>query len=325
LSAYWQDPLARAEVPNERRENRIAARNEFLYLRSRVAKRGFLYGVGPQGSTPLVLIEKKRKPMATPSIVPNDLQARTERLRNRALFSEAKKVVEPRVKVHRCFNQLAGQEKPKSCSCKDKISFADASGIIARGEADWLLVRNPKTNNLVKFERAIVARASKQEIKAQAKQLQTYHKNETAILERFRKLLEKEVSKGDLPPAVLKISEMELRAYLGSPETLRDIFPEFGIDPLWGKVVKLSSDFWINHADAVKISEDSGRFMKLAPQGRGKVVTGGYDSEKLEQIGGFDLESACEAGNLKELGGMFRVCPKGYGPDQFENDRDDAE
>jgi hypothetical protein len=260
--------------------------------------------------------------MATQAVAPNDIQARTDRLKSRNLFNTPKKVTDSRIKIHRCFLQTAGQEKSSSCSCKDRTTFSEASAMIARGEADWLLVRNPKTTALVKFQRAVVVRPSKSEVKEQSKQLQTYRKNETNIFERFRKLIEKEVSKGDLPPAVLKIGEMELRAYLGSPETLRDTFPEFGIEPLWGKVVKLSSDFWINHADALKISEDSGRFMKLAPQGRGKVVTGGYDLAKLEQVGGYDKEFASESGNLRELGNLFRVKPEGHGPDQFESEND---
>jgi hypothetical protein len=263
--------------------------------------------------------------MATQVLAPNDLQARTERLKSRALFSEPKRVVDPRIKLHRCFNQTAGQEKPHSCSCKDRINFSEASAMIARGEADWLLIRNPKTHALVKFQRAIVARPSKQQIQAHAKQFQTYRRNETHLFERFRKITESEVSKGDLPPAVLKISEMELRAYLAAPEKLRDTFPEFGIEPLWEKVVGLSADFWINHADADKISEDAGRFLTAAPQGRGKLVSGGYTSAKLEQISGYDVEAASESGNLRELGTLFRVRPEGYGPDQFESSEHDAD
>src|SRR5258706_5422214 len=237
--------------------------------------------------------------MATQALAPNDLQARTDRLKSRALFNTPKQVTDSRIKVHRCFNQTAGQEKPSSCSCKDRITFSEASAMIARGEAEWYLIRNPKKNVRVKFQRAVVACPLKSELKEQSKQLQTYRKNETNIFERFRKLIEKQVSKGDLPPAVLKISEMELRAYLGSPEKLRDTFPEFGINPLWQKVVKLSSDFWINHTDALKISEDAGRFMKLAPQGRGKVVTGGYELAQLEQIGGHDNVDAASSSELR--------------------------
>ncbi len=260
--------------------------------------------------------------MATQPIAPSNIQARTERLKSRTLFITPKKITDPRIKLHRCFNQIAGQEKPNSCSCKDRITFSEASAMIVRGEADWLLIRNPKINALVKFQRAIVARPSKSEIKEQSTQLQTYRKNETGILERFRKFALSEFSKGNIPQAVVKVSDAELRVYLASPEQLRELFPEFGIKRLWKRLTDFSSDFWINHADAIKISEDTGKYMKLAPQGRGKVVTGGYDLAKLEQVAAYDVDAASESGNQRELGSLFRVRPEGYGPDQFENEHD---
>ena len=268
--------------------------------------------------------------MATQTLAPNDIQARTERLKRRALFNTPKQVTDSRIKVHRCFNQTAGQEKPNSCSCKDRITFSEASTLIARGEAEWLLIRNPKTDIRVEFQRAVVACVSKADTKAQSKQLQKYRKNETEIIERFRKLVENEVSKGDLPPAVLKIGEMELRAYLGSPEKLRDTFPEFGIDPLWRKVVKLSSDFWVNHTDAkptgAYLGDNLSKELGFPERGnKHGIISTGYDLAKLAQIDSFSQEVAGETENLNVLGSLFRVRPEGYGPDQYESNSDDAD
>src|SRR6266566_4158278 len=58
-TAYLSKPSGEGALPRNERENHNEAVKEFLYLRSHCASGGFLRGVGPQGSTPLVSIERR--------------------------------------------------------------------------------------------------------------------------------------------------------------------------------------------------------------------------------------------------------------------------
>lgn len=58
--------------------------------------------------------------------------------------------------VHFCFNQEAAETKPRRCNCHVRITEAQAYEFIDAKRAQFLLVRNPKTDKLTKFHRAIV-------------------------------------------------------------------------------------------------------------------------------------------------------------------------
>jgi len=148
---------------------------------------------------------------------------------------------------------------------------------------------------------------------------------EKRILKKFHDFLVSEFSKGRLPQTVLKISPTELRGYLGNPEKLQKHFPEFGEEKLWDKIKKFSTDFWTNHTDAGQ-NINAGQSLTGAPAGKGKLVSGGYDSQKLETVSVYDMAAAVESGNIREMGNLFRVRPEGSGPDIFDHeDNSDSE
>jgi hypothetical protein len=264
--------------------------------------------------------------MATQPIAPTDIQARIDRLKNRSLFAEPKPTVEKKVRVHRCFSQMGGESKPNSCTCKDRITNSDALAMVARGEADWLLVSNPNTPGLRPFHRAIVVRSSKAVIE-KSRRVKHQRKAEEALIQKFRKFLLRQFSKGNLPHAVLALSDQKLRAYLENPEAIREQFPEFGEHQFFEKIVELSSEFWVTRSGD-KISEDTGKSIS-APSGQGQLI---YESSaKLEVLGGYDREAASEAGALNLLNEQVHAANfvprkfnggyigRGCGPDEFES------
>jgi len=90
-------------------------------------------------------------------------------------------------------------------------------------------------------------------------------------------------------------------------------------------VTEFSVQLWNNVLIREGLPEDYRPYNKKAPKGRGKIITGEYDSNKLIQMDGFSLETAGETENLSLLGSLFRVRPEGSGPDQFESNETDAE
>jgi hypothetical protein len=247
-------------------------------------------------------------PMASPNfhLGPQDAQARIARLKGRPLFTTPKKISETGVKVHRCFWQVQGAQRPKYCSCSESVPYHEALAMIKRNVADWLLVENPRTKNLVPFERSIVVRPSREEIADQRATLKDRQTAEADLIESLRKLLTKYFAKGNLPPTVLNLSAAELRAALGNPESFQARFPEIASPALWNKVLELSADFWANHAE-----------IENNPQSV-EMRTGGYTTRKLDLIDGYNRDVALETGNLKEFSKPVR--PSGHGPDDFESE-----
>src|ERR1035437_8246280 len=62
------------------------------------------------------------------------------------------------VLLHFCFDQQTGETKRESCTCRQRVSLDEAAGFVQQGCADWLLIKNPKSAELVKFRRAVVVR-----------------------------------------------------------------------------------------------------------------------------------------------------------------------
>jgi hypothetical protein len=255
--------------------------------------------------------------MVMHSLAGNSLQSQTVRIRSRQLAVSPKKIRENPVRLHRCFVQTFASVKPKRCKCREYLPYSDAVVSVQRGNSEWLLVLDPKKETLVPYYGAIVVRATKTERAEQVQQLKTYSETEKAILKKFRNLVLKAFAKGNLPQAAIKISDAELRAYLGTPETLRKNFPEFGANKLWAKVLQLSTDFWTNHTDAPENLSD-GEYLTEAPRGKGRIVTGGYDLPKLSSISRYDEDFAIESGNLNTFAKSVR--PEGHGPDDYERE-----
>ena len=253
-----------------------------------------------------------------------NLQARIEHLKSRPLASTAKTVRETRVRLHRCFAQTFQSVKPKRCKCREYLSYTEAVVSVQRGDSDWLLVPDPRKESLVPYFGAIVVRVTEAERAEQVQQVRTNRETENRILKKFRNLIWKKFTNGNLPQAVVQISDAELRAFLGNPEKLQDCFPEFGEKKLWAKVLQLSTDFWTNHTDSAQNLSD-GEYLTDAPKGRGRLVSGGYDLKKLETVGTYDAEAALEAGNIREMSGLFRVKSQGQGPDSYEREGSDDE
>lgn len=196
----------------------------------------------------------------------------------------------------------------------------------AKGEASWLLIRNPKTTALVKSKRAIVAETHRERFEEQTKrrrELDARLKVQAEILQKLRKFIVREFSKGNLPQAMLKISDLELRAYLGNPEHLRNRFPEFETKRLWEKVVEYSAEFWANHTNEPP-SRDG-----FTP------VTGGYGPAKIDTVASYDRDFASTMENLNLLSERVQAANfvsrefnggyigRGAGPDEFEGCEDD--
>jgi hypothetical protein len=160
--------------------------------------------------------------------------------------------------------------------------------MIARGEASWLLIRNPKTTGLVPFHRAVVIKASKAAVAKAKKQrtqgirLKKHFGYEANIFCDFRKFIQKHFAAGTLPQTALNISDVDLRAGLRDVEKLYSWCPELGSKKLCAKVAEFSVRFWDNVLAHEGLPENCGLYFKNAARGKGKQFSGQYDLEEID-------------------------------------------
>jgi len=173
------------------------------------------------------------------------------------------------VRVHDCFDVLAGESKPLKCNCPNRVSPQEAQELVDSGKAKFLnrrsiaslVVRNP------------VARVANREV---------FAANETdhEFIQKFRT---------SMPGS--KLSESDLLDGIKNPEQFNgsDAYPA-------GR--QLSKHYWNKALVNRGLSKFRGEFLTNAPHGRGKLISGGIDSEKVPEP---------EAQSEKEMSGHVKA------------------
>jgi hypothetical protein len=245
------------------------------------------------------------------------------------------------VLMHRCFNQHAGdrREKDTHCRCErlgERVPFATAQLLVEREFADWLLVWNAKKNDYTPSKLSIVARPNtgttqltNDQREEQQKDLREHRRDKkhekikAKTVERAKKVLKRLVAKG-------AISEQDAIDGLGivfSDGTTGSIDPErFFSSTVLDALLPVMRHHWNNvlgreHLNAAKTDN---WFMKDAPEGKGKIVSGGYGSEKVSRIWAIYDEQQKEGPERI----WRRSTPGGTDPEQFvggENEEGDME
>lgn len=197
------------------------------------------------------------------------------------------------VLVHFCFNQEAGETKPNRCSCTFRVTKEQAYELIDAGRAHFLLVKNPKTDNLTKFHRAIVIRQTVvdgQTLYAMEKPVKVGSREKkhqyirTSILLDARRVLQKAFAAGVISQHESKISDVDLEAALeDSEKMLARLSCHKPLQDKWRLIVL----HWYNNILGFQhLNVEASKFMDWADESAGLVVTGGYDSAKLGIVDG---------------------------------------
>jgi hypothetical protein len=205
-----------------------------------------------------------------------------------------KDAVKPTVLVHFCFNQEAGESKPSRCNCAFRVSQEKAYELIDAGRAHFLLVRNPKTDKLTKFHRAIVMLPRKgldgQTYFALAAPLkpdtrEAKHKViRNSIRLKAKRVLQKAFSAGVISQQESQIGDADLEKALENPEpTSARLSSHKRLHSLWSEAVR---HWWNNILGFHHLSLDTAKFLTDADRGAGLSVTGGYDSAKIDIVTG---------------------------------------
>jgi hypothetical protein len=158
------------------------------------------------------------------------------------------------VRVHDCFDVLAGESKPQKCNCPNYVSPQVAQELIHSGKAKFLNRRSIAL--LVVRNRA--ARVANPEV---------FAANETdyEFVRKFRTLLPKsKLSKGDVLDGIK------------NPE-------KFNGSDDYPVCRQLSEHYWNKVLVNCRLSILSGQFLTDAVHGRGKLISGGIDSEKIPE------------------------------------------
>jgi hypothetical protein len=187
------------------------------------------------------------------------------------------------VLLHFCFDQQARETKREWCRCKWRISRDDAFRFVKEGRADWLLVKNPKTAELVKFHRAIVIRraivnnemlfAVTPPIKVDPRQekheaiKQAVRHDARRILQKlvYKRVISKEGFKRDADLDKLLSDENESTAFLQKLIGL-------GEADAYEQMVRVMAQWWENVLAFQRLHMNAGKFIKNAPRGRGELL-----------------------------------------------------
>jgi len=197
------------------------------------------------------------------------------------------------VRVHDCFDVLAGESKPRKCHCPKRVSRQEAQEFVGSGEATFLnrrsiallTVRNP------------AARIANREV---------FVANETDhnFVQEFRTLLPKS-----------KLIESDVLDAIENPE-------KFDGSDAYEPARQLSEHYWNRVLVNSRLSISSGEFLTDAVRGRGKLISGGYDSEKVSILKARSAQQGSrhvKAANFRK--GEFNggiVSSPGSEPDEFQ-------
>ena len=233
------------------------------------------------------------------------------------------------VLLHFCFDQQSGESKQKSCTCKQRVPLEKAIEYVQQGRADWLLVRNPKTNKLVKFRRAVVVCrvAIDEEIlfAVHNEKIDLRDKKHEQIRAKVRlearKILQELFSKGLVPPLVVKMNDTQLDSLLSDAKASGDFLKT--LSPLFHKKwVEVMKHWWNNVLGYYRLNAGAGLFMPDADSGVGKITFVG----SAQEVGLVDDHHQTDTGRV--VGANFRphfwnggwLFSVGAGPDSYEED-----
>ena len=195
--------------------------------------------------------------------------------------------------VHFCFNQESGESKPNRCGCVLRITKEQAYELIDAGRAHFLLVKNPKTDKLTKYHRAIVVRQTVvdgQTLYAMEKPVKVGSREKkhqyirTSILLDARRILQKAFAAGVISQHESKISDVDLEATLEDSEKMLARLSCH--KPLQGKWRLVVFHWYNNILGFQHLNVEAQKFLKWADESAGIAVTGGYDSAKLGLVDG---------------------------------------
>jgi hypothetical protein len=165
--------------------------------------------------------------------------------------------------------------------------------LTAAGQADFLLVKNPKTEKLTKFHRAIVMRrmivageilfALDKPVKPNRRDVK-HESLKTQIRLKARRILQKLLASGIISPAVAKLPDADLDSALQYPDKFLETIPaRKQMQEFWREI---AIEWWGNVLGYLRLSENAGKFMNDAPHAQGLVVTGGKTTARLDRLFG---------------------------------------
>ena len=201
------------------------------------------------------------------------------------------------VLVHFCFDQERAGTKPDRCSCNLRVTKDRSYDIVDAKQADFLLVKNPKTDKLTKFHKAIVVRraivagetlfALSPPVKLSPRDAK-HQAIKAAITRRARGILQKLLAAGVISHHEANISDSDLEAGLRDPDSfLEHISARKRMQGDWREV---AFQWWGNILGYHRLDKNAGQYLTDADRGKGLVVTGTNDrsslTARLETISG---------------------------------------
>jgi hypothetical protein len=270
---------------------------------------------------------------------PNTRQRKSaKRLQSGVAGSPLALVDEPKpqrmVLLHFCFDQQNGEPKRESCSCKQRVTFDEAAGFVQQGCADWLLIKNPQSAELVKFRRAVVVRRAvingeilfavhNADVKINRRD-KKHEQIKATIRTDARTILEKLFSKGLVPHFVVTMKDAQLDDFLSHDKECEDFLTTLSaaVRKRWSKVV---THWWNNVLGYHKLDIYAGKFMISADQGTGEIVFVGG----IQELGSVDAAHQMDTGRVASAN--FRphfwnegwLYNSGAGPDSYEEGEGD--
>lgn len=200
------------------------------------------------------------------------------------------------VLVHFCFNQEQGASKAERCSCKLRLSMDRAYKLVDGKQADFLLVKNPKTSKLAKFHRAIVIRQTTVAgetlfaVSAPVKQDRrdkTHEQIKAGIRVKARGILHRLFAARTISPAEMQMPDGDIDAILADSSKLTAFLEKIsGQKRLQKAWTSLSFMWWSNILGFHRLSANAGQYLVDADRGTGIAVSGGYDTAKVDQVSG---------------------------------------
>ena len=187
------------------------------------------------------------------------------------------------VLLHFCFDQQTGEIKREWCPCTQRVSREEAFRLVKEGMADWLLVKNPKTPELVEFHRAVVVRQTTVDnevlfavtppVKVDPRK-KKYEAIKQAVRQKARKILRKLSSKHVIAQGAFQ-QAIDLDKLLGddheSTAFLQKLIQLREADA-YEQMVRVMAHWWENVLAFQRLHMNAGKFIKNAPRGRGELL-----------------------------------------------------
>jgi hypothetical protein len=233
-----------------------------------------------------------------------------------------------KVRIHACFN-LDTETLPDRCYCNVHLTREGADQLIAERKAVWLTVtRNGTTYDI--HNAIVVIPGEIEKRKAEIRELKSPAGKAVA---KFVAALRTAQINHEISEADASLTKEQIIEGLNDPEKFCTDYPNiFPNGFVRGNYIMPFTDtrvnvyrshsriidcliecvdwYWNKLLVGVKLSIHQGKFMTEAPQGMGKLVTGGYDSAKLSLV---------SAAHERDKDGR-KVKPKGNAPDSFDKD-----